>query len=181
VLRAPEAIAVATATADGIPSVRMVLLKQWGPAGFDFFTNYDSRKSHELTTNPRAALLVYWEPLGAQVRVEGPVRRLSPEASDAYFATRDRLSQIGAHASHQSRPIDSRRELDDAVETNRAAFEGGEVPRPPWWGGWRVEHDRIEFWRQRDNRLHDRLRYQRRGGSRDDPATPGWTVERLQP
>ena len=168
---APEALALATADAAGHPSVRMVLLKSWGADGFVFFTNYDGRKSHDLEENPEAALLFYWEPLGRQVRVEGAVTRTSE--SDDYYASRDVRSRIGAYASHQSRPIGGRAELDAAVDRWTAEFGDREVPRPAWWGGWRVTPRAFEFWQQGLHRLHDRVRYELSGD--------GWRVERLQP
>ncbi len=173
VVGAPEAMALATADARGRPSARMVLLKSWGADGFVFYTNYDGRKSHELAANPEAALLFYWEPLGRQVRIEGSVSRTSADESDAYYATRDVASRVGAYASHQSRPIGGRVELDAAVERWTAEFAGRDVPRPGWWGGWRVVPRAFEFWQQGDHRLHDRVRYEADG--------PGWRVERLQP
>jgi pyridoxamine 5'-phosphate oxidase len=173
VVDAPEAMALATADGAGRPSARMVLLKSWGADGFVFFTNYDGRKSHDLETNPEAALLFYWEALGRQVRIEGPATRTTDAESDAYFATRDVGSRIGAYASHQSRPIAGRSDLDAAMAEWTATFGGGEVPRPPWWGGWRITPRAYEFWQQGTDRLHDRVRYQ----SVDD----GWTLQRLQP
>jgi pyridoxamine 5'-phosphate oxidase len=170
---APEAMALATADGVGRPSARMVLLKSWGADGFVFFTNYDGRKSHDLEANPEAALLFYWEPLGRQVRVEGAVARTTAAESDVYYATRDMRSRIGAYASHQSRPIGSRAELDGAVERWRVEFGDHDVPRPHWWGGWRVTPRAFEFWQQGQHRLHDRVRY--------EPAVDGWQVQRLQP
>jgi pyridoxamine 5'-phosphate oxidase len=173
VVDAAEAMALATADGQGRPSVRMVLLKSWGPGGFVFFTNNDGRKSHDLDANPEAALLFYWEALGRQVRIEGSVTRTTDAESDAYYATRDIGSRIGAHASHQSRPIGSRAELDDKVADWSANFADGDVPRPEWWGGWQVMPRAYEFWQQGRNRLHDRVRYEAVNG--------GWTVQRLQP
>jgi len=170
---APEAMALATADTDGRPSARMVLLKSWDTEGFVFFTNYDGRKSHDLDANPQGALLFYWEPLGRQVRIEGDVRRTSDAESDAYYATRDLGSRIGAYASHQSRPIDGRAELDAAVDRWTGEFADGAVPRPAWWGGWRLGPTAFEFWQQGAHRLHDRVRY--------TPADGGWRIERLQP
>jgi pyridoxamine 5'-phosphate oxidase len=169
----PEAMAVATAEPDGRPSVRMLLLKSFGPEGFAFYTNYESRKGRELAENPHAALLFHWEALGRQVRVEGPVERVADEESDAYFATRARGSQLGARASRQSRPIGERRALDAHVDAVEARFAGTEVPRPPWWGGLRVRPQSYEFWQHREDRLHDRLLY--------TPADEGWRITRLQP
>ena len=166
-------MALATADAAGRPSARMVLLKSWGADGFVFYTNYDGRKSHELAANPEAALLFYWEPLGRQVRIEGSVVRSGAADSDAYFATRDVASQVGAYASHQSRPVAGRSELDAAVERWTAEFAGRDVPRPEWWGGWRVVPRAFEFWQQGHHRLHDRVRYEADG--------TGWSIQRLQP
>ena len=173
VLAAPESMALATADARGRPSARMVLLKSWGAAGFVFYSNYDGRKSHELDANPVAALLFYWEAVGRQVRIEGPASRTTDAESDAYFASREVPSRIGAYASHQSRPIASRADLDASVADWTATFAGGDIARPPWWGGWRVTPRAYEFWQQGTDRLHDRVRYEESGG--------GWTVQRLQP
>jgi pyridoxamine 5'-phosphate oxidase len=173
VTRAPEAAAVATATPEGAPSVRMVLLKRFDEDGFVFHTNYGSRKGLELDANPRAALLLYWDPLGRQVRIEGPAERVSAAETELYFRTRPRGGQVGAHVSHQSRPIGSREELDARQAELERDLDGREVPVPEWWGGYRVRPEVYEFWQHRDDRLHDRLRYRRAGG--------GWTVERLQP
>jgi pyridoxamine 5'-phosphate oxidase len=151
----------------------MVLLKAWGPDGFVFFTNYDSRKGRELAVNPRASLLFNWEATSRQVRIEGPAERTSDGESDAYFATRPRGSQIGALASHQSQTVAGRDELDRWVEAVIAEYGDGPIPRPPWWGGVRVTPLVFEFWQHRDNRLHDRLRY--------TPDDRGWQVQRLQP
>lgn len=173
VMDAPEAMAVASVGPDGQPSVRMVLLKQWGEDGFAFFTNYDSRKGRELTGHPVAALLFYWEPRGRQVRMEGTVERTSDAESDAYFATRPHGGQIGAHASHQSEVVASRDELDQRVRALESEYEGRTVPRPAWWGGLRVRPRSFEFWQNRRDRLHDRLLYTPRPG--------GWQIDRLQP
>jgi pyridoxamine 5'-phosphate oxidase len=173
VLDAPEAMAVATADADGRPSVRMVLLKSWDPTGFTFFTNYDSRKAQELAVNPRAALLFHWEPLGRQVRIEGATSRVGPAASDEYFATRPLGSQIGAYASHQSRTVPDRATLDAKAVDLATRFGDGPVPRPPWWGGYRVTPEAMEFWQLGRSRMHDRLRYL--------PDGAGWRIDRLQP
>jgi pyridoxamine 5'-phosphate oxidase len=169
----PEAMAVATADGGGHPSVRMVLLKGWDADGFVFHTNFDSRKGRELAENPSAALLFYWEPLGRQVRIEGPVDRIPEPDSDSYFQTRPRGGQIGARASRQSRTIDSREQLDREVKLLESRFAGQEVPRPPWWGGLRVQPRVFEFWQNREDRLHDRLRYTR--------VEDGWKIDRLQP
>jgi len=173
----PEAMALATADAAGRPSVRMVLLKSWDADGFVFFTNFDGRKSHDLTANPEAALLFYWESLGRQVRIEGPVTRTSDADSDAYYDTRDLRSRIGAHASHQSHPVADRAALDARMAYWEDEFGDGDVPRPPWWGGWRVRPRAYEFWQQGRNRLHDRVRYD----TDTDTDTVGWRLQRLQP
>jgi len=169
----PESMALATATPDGAPSVRMVLLKGLDERGFRFFTNYESRKSEELEANPRAALCFHWSVLERQVRVEGRVERISLEESEAYFHTRSRGSQIGAWASDQSRPIEGRAALEAREREAKERFGGGEIPLPPYWGGYVLDPSRIEFWQGRANRLHDRLCYERAG--------EGWSVSRLQP
>ena len=171
----PDATAVALATADdsGAPSVRMVLLKAVDAAGFVFFTNYESRKARELSVNPRAALCFHWPTLGAQVRVEGGVERVTAAESEEYFATRPRESQLGAWASQQSRPLASPAALREEFERTSARFAGEPVPRPPVWGGYRVLPERIEFWHAGEHRLHDRVLYTREG--------EGWTLERLFP
>jgi pyridoxamine 5'-phosphate oxidase len=170
-IRAPEAMAAATATADGRPSVRMVLLKGFDARGFVFFTGYESRKGQELAENPHAALLFYWDPLGRQVRIEGPVERVDEAESEAYFRSRPRGAQISSSVSPQSRVVESRAVLEERAAELEAG--GGEVPRPPAWGGLRVIPETYEFWQHRANRLHDRLRYRRADG--------GWIVERLGP
>jgi pyridoxamine 5'-phosphate oxidase len=169
----PESMTVATATGDGAPSARMMLLKGVDPRGFVFFTNYGSRKGSELLANPRAALVFHWPILQRQVRVEGSVSRLSPAESEAYFRTRPRASRIGAWASRQSAELPSRAELDRRVREREQRFAGQEVPLPPFWGGYRLTPLVIEFWQGRVNRLHDRLRYTRTGS--------GWAVTRLYP
>jgi len=169
---APEAMTLATADADGRPSARMLLLKGADERGFTFFTGYESRKGKELEANPRAALVVYWRELGRQVRVEGTVRRLSANDSDAYWATRPPRSRAAAAASHQSEPLESLEELE--ADAERVFTEhGGEVPRPERWGGYLLEPEAIELWRHRDDRLHDRIRYTR--------AREGWRAQRLAP
>jgi pyridoxamine 5'-phosphate oxidase len=172
-VRLPEAVVLATATPDGAPSVRAVLLKGFDAAGFVFYTNYESRKGRELAANPRAALLFYWDPLGRQVRIEGRVAKVSPEESDAYFATRPLGSRLGALASPQSAVIDGRGELERRVAELDARYAGREPPRPPQWGGYRLAHEAVEFWQHREDRLHDRLRYRR--------SRERWIVERLAP
>jgi pyridoxamine 5'-phosphate oxidase len=172
-VRVPEAMVLATADPAGAPSARMVLLKRFDADGLVFHTNYESRKGTELEANPRAAALLYWDPLGRQVRVEGPVERVSREESEAYFRTRPRGGQIGAAVSQQSRPIGSREELDARQAELERELEGHEVPLPDAWGGYRLRPDAWEFWQHCEDRLHDRLRYERDGG--------GWRVVRLQP
>ena len=169
----PEAMAVATATTGGRPSVRMVLLKAADAAGFRFYTNYESRKGAELAANPVAALLFHWQPLGRQVRVEGAVERVPHAESEAYFRTRPLPSRLAAWASPQSRPLPDRRELERLVEEVRARHAGDDVPLPPHWGGFRLVPDAYEFWQHRADRLHDRVRYTREGG--------GWCRQRLAP
>ena len=170
---APEAMTLATATADGAPSARMVLLKGADEDGFVFYTGYDSRKGAELAENPRAALVFYWQPVGKQVRVEGLVGRVSEAESAAYFATRPRGSQLAAWASQQSRPLASREELERRYAELEQEYEGRDVPLPPQWGGYRLQPEVIEFWEHHENRLHDRVRYTR--------AREGWQTERLAP
>ena len=173
VTRTPEAAAVATASADGAPSVRMVLLKGWDADGFVFHTNLRSRKGRELRENPRAALLLHWRELGRQVRIEGRAREVSREDAEAYFRTRPRGAQVGAHVSRQSEPVGSRAELDARQAELTQALDGKDVPLPEWWGGFRIVPDAYEFWQHRHDRLHDRIRYTRSGD--------GWLVERLEP
>jgi pyridoxamine 5'-phosphate oxidase len=172
-IRAPHAMALATATPEGAPSVRMVLLKGGDEDGFVFFTGYGSRKAEELEENPRAALLFYWDPLGRQVRVEGEVERAGVQESDAYFATRPRGAQLAAAASRQGRVLANREELDAGVAELERQYADADVPRPEHWGGYLLRPDTYEFWQHRESRLHDRLRYRRGDGD--------WTVERLAP
>ena len=172
----PNAMAVATATSDGRPSSRIVLLKGFDARGLVFFTGYGSRKGRELTDNPYAAATMLWHPLQRQVRVEGEVTRVSDEESDAYFASRPRGSQIGAVASPQSEPIDDRGVLERRVAEIEEAFAGRDVERPAGWGGFRIAIGSIEFWQGRVGRLHDRLRFERTSGGEGD-----WTRERLAP
>ncbi|GAA1957080.1 pyridoxamine 5'-phosphate oxidase [Nocardioides panacihumi] len=172
-LHEPNAMAVATATPDGAPSVRFVLLKGFSPDGFVFYTNLTSRKGHELLANPRCALLFPWHPLERQVRVEGHATELPRADVDAYFASRPRGSQLGAWASHQSTVVSGRAELDAEYAEVAARFDGGEVPTPDEWGGFRVRPDRFEFWQGRTGRMHDRLTYRR--------TEEGWETERLAP
>ncbi len=158
-----HAMTLATATPDGMPSARVVLLRSVDERGITFFTNRASRKGEELEANPRAALVLHWWELGRQVRVEGAVELTSDEESQAYWSSRPRGSQIAAWASHQSEPLPGRDDLDMRVAEMAERFDGGEVPLPPFWGGYRVVPDEIELWTHRDDRLHDRLRYVREG------------------
>ena len=169
-LEAPEAMTLATADAEGRPSARMVLLKSADERGFTFFTGYESRKGCELAENPRAALVFYWRPLGRQVRVEGSVRRLSVDESDAYWVTRPPRSRAATAASRQGEPIESREALEAEFEAQLAL---GEVPRPERWGGYLLKPDAIELWQHRDDRLHERTRFTR--------AREGWESELLAP
>jgi pyridoxamine 5'-phosphate oxidase len=170
----PEAMTLATATRVGIPSARMVLLKGFDARGFVFFTNYESRKATELDENPNAALCFHWTVLQRQVRIEGSVERVSQQESEAYFRTRPRGSRIGAWASRQSRPLDSREILETRVREFDSKHPGNAVPLPPFWGGYRLMPGRIEFWQGRTDRLHDRLLFQRN-------AKNAWSVQRLYP
>jgi pyridoxamine 5'-phosphate oxidase len=172
----PDAMVVSSAAPDGRPAVRMVLLRRFGPEGFVFFTNRESRKGRELAANPRAALLFPWHPVGRQVIVEGPVTPVDDEASDAYWGTRPRGSQIAAAASPQSRVVPDRGALERLFDEVARRHEGEPVPRPDHWGGLCVSPDRIEFWQHRENRLHDRIAYRR-----DSTVSSGWRIERLAP
>ena len=172
-LHEPNAMTLATATPDGKPSARIVLLKDFDERGFVFYTNYEGRKARELEQNPNCSLTFYWGELERQVRVEGRAARVPEAESDAYFDSRPRGSRLGAWASEQSRPVESRQALEDRLKELEEKYEEVEVPRPPFWGGYRVEPQRIEFWQGRENRLHDRLLYTRSNGS--------WKIERLQP
>ncbi len=160
-----NAVALATADAEGRPSVRMVLLKGHGPDGFVIYTNRESRKAGDLAVNTYAALLFHWKSLRRQVRIEGSVSLVSDAESDAYFASRGRDSQLGAWASDQSRPLDSRETFEHRFVEMQARFEGGDVPRPPHWGGYRIAPDRIELWQDRAHRLHERRLFTREGGN----------------
>jgi pyridoxamine 5'-phosphate oxidase len=169
----PDAMSLATATKAGRPSVRMVLLKEFGPAGLVFYTNVGSQKGREITENPFGAVCLFWKSLNRQIRAEGPLTRVSDAQSDAYFAGRPRASQLGAWASDQSRPLSERAELVARMQAAEQKYDGQIVPRPPYWIGFRLVPEKLEFWQDVPNRLHDRLVYRPSGNS--------WTTERLYP
>jgi pyridoxamine 5'-phosphate oxidase len=169
----PHAMTLATVDANGAPNARMVLLKGFGPEGFLFFTNLASSKAAELEAAPRASLVLYWRELDRQVRIRGPVERLADSDSDEYFATRPRDSQLGAWASPQSEPLEDRSALEERLAEVTERFEGADVARPAFWGGYAVRPEEIEFWQGQVGRLHDRFRYRRRGDA--------WEIERLAP
>jgi pyridoxamine 5'-phosphate oxidase len=171
----PDAMALATVDADGLPNARMVLLKGFDERGFVFYTNVDSVKGHELGAAPKAALTFYWKSLQRQVRARGAVEPVSKEEADAYFASRSRMAQIGAWSSKQSSALESRLAFEKAIALNTAKFAIGTVPRPPFWSGYRVVPAEIEFWQERLYRLHDRVSF-----TRASPAAP-WTKTRLYP
>jgi pyridoxamine 5'-phosphate oxidase len=170
----PNAMTVATATRDGIPSARMVLLKGFDARGFVFYTNYESQKGQELAENPVAALVFHWVELHRQVRVAGAVERVSAEESDAYFQSRPRGSRLGAWVSHQSTVLTGREEIETRLAALTAQYGEGAIPLPPYWGGYRVIPASVEFWQGRPSRLHDRLRYRRQPDG-------SWCIERLSP
>lgn len=171
--RDPNAMALATSTPDGRPSARTVLLKAWDRTGFVFYTNLESRKSTEIVANPAVALLFHWKSRGRQVRIEGRCAQVSDAEADAYFETRPRISQLGAWASDQSRPLDSRQTLEDRLAAATARYGDGPIPRPPHWSGWHVTPSAIEFWEDREFRLHDRAVFTPSGGH--------WRATRLFP
>ncbi|AFY90347.1 pyridoxamine 5'-phosphate oxidase [Chroococcidiopsis thermalis] len=170
----PNAMTLATATTDAIPSARIVLLKGFDERGFVFYTNYQSHKGQELTTNPHAALVFWWAELERQVRIEGRVEQVSAQESDEYYRSRPLNSRLGAWASEQSQVVESRAALEQRLQELQTKYENRDIPRPPYWGGFRVIPNAIEFWQGRPSRLHDRLRYRLlENGS--------WTIERLSP
>ena len=169
-----DTMALATATPKGKPSVRVVLLKGFDRRGFVFYTHYDSRKGREIKMNPRAEMVFFWGPFERQVRIAGRLAKVSALESDLYFATRPRASQIGAWASHQSRPIKSRREIERRVREIEQKFRGRKIPRPPFWGGYCLQPEAFEFWQGRKSRLNDRFLYR-------STRVADWTMTRLQP
>lgn len=179
----PNAMVVASVGEDGMPSARMVLLKGYDRAGFVFYTNYDSRKGRQILAHPKVALLFHWKSLRRQVRIEGPVEKVTADEADAYFATRPRQSQIGAWASEQSRPLESRFALEKRVARFAAKYPLGGVPRPPHWSGFRVAPRLIEFWKDGAFRLHDRFVYHREaeGEGEGEVGAARWRIERLYP
>lgn len=173
ILPDPSAMALGTVEDGGQPSVRIVLLKAFDDRGFVFYTNFEGRKGRHLLTNPKAALCFYWPTIDIQVRIEGTVTKVAEKEADAYFATRHRLSQIGAWASRQSEPLETPTALDERVQKYEREFEGKDVPRPKYWSGFRVRPERIEFWKGKPNRLHERHLYTRAGA--------GWKIETIYP
>jgi pyridoxamine 5'-phosphate oxidase len=173
ILPDPSAMALGTVEEGGQPSVRIVLLKAFDERGFVFYTNYEGRKGRHLLSNPKAALCFYWPTIDIQVRIEGTVTKVTDKEADAYFATRHRLSQIGAWASRQSEPLETPTALDERVKKYESQFAGKAVPRPKYWSGFRVSPERIEFWKGKPNRLHERHLYTRAGA--------GWNVETIYP
>lgn len=171
----PYAMTVATVGIDGQPSARIVLMRGWDERGFVFFTNYESQKGHEIAHTPRAALLFYWAPLERQIRIEGGVERLTATESDAYFGQRPRGHRLSAWASRQSAVVPDRAFLEAEMQRCEQQFPGDDVPRPDYWGGYRIKPNRFEFWQGRRNRVHDRILFRR------DPASGAWKIERLSP
>ncbi len=174
ILKLPNAMTLATATREGRPSARVVLLKDFDEQGFVFFTNYESQKGQELEANPQATLVFYWDKLDRQVRISGRVTKTSRQESEIYFNTRPLDSRLGAWASKQSRVIPSRKLLEDEMQQFIEKYADGEVPLPSYWGGYRLAPDQIEFWQNRTGRLHDRFRYSRQNDNQ-------WLIERLSP
>jgi pyridoxamine 5'-phosphate oxidase len=172
-LNDPNAMTVATCTAEGRPSARIALLKEWDARGFVFYTNLESRKSEEIRQNPHVALLFHWKSLLRQIRIEGPVTQVTDAQADAYFAGRPRTSRLGAWASAQSRPLADRATFEAKLAETEARFPEEATPRPPFWSGWRVEPENFEFWQDMPFRLHDRITFTRRGA--------GWVKGRLYP
>ncbi|MBI1729303.1 pyridoxamine 5'-phosphate oxidase [Candidatus Acetothermia bacterium] len=170
----PNTMTLATSTPDGVPSARMVLMRNFDAKGFVFFTNYESQKGHDLAINPQAALVFYWEPLGRQIRITGHVERIPERESDQYFETRPLESRLGALVSHQSQVIPNRGFLEEDFSKLRAIYNNQKISRPSYWGGFRVIPTLIEFWQHRDHRLHDRFRYTKQKGGT-------WLIERLSP
>lgn len=168
-----NAMTIATADASGQPAARMVLLKGYGPDGFVFYTNQQSRKAEDIAQNPKAAILFHWKSRRRQIRIEGTLTSVDPDVADAYFATRSRDSQLGAWASDQSRPLDCRETFEARFAAMKEKFSGGEVPRPPHWSGYRLEPHRFEFWQDREHRLHERRVFERESGQ--------WTEGLLYP
>ena len=173
IIRDPNAMALGTVDEGGQPTVRIVLLKAFDERGFVFYTNYEGRKARDLLAQPRAGLCFYWGPIDIQVRIEGTVTKVADEEADAYFASRERPSQIGAWASRQSEPVETPTALAERVAKYEKEFEGRDVPRPTFWSGFRVQPERIEFWKGRPNRLHERHLYTKAG--------TGWKIETLYP
>ena len=173
ILPDPSAMALGTVDDGGQPAVRIVLLKAFDDGGFVFYTNYEGRKGRHLLSNPNAALCFYWPTIDIQVRIEGTVTKVAEKEADAYFATRHRQSQIGAWASRQSEPLETPTALDERVRKYETEFEGKGVPRPKYWSGFRVRPERIEFWKGKPNRLHERHLYTRAGA--------GWKIETIYP
>jgi pyridoxamine 5'-phosphate oxidase len=173
ILPDPSAMSLGTVDERGQPSVRIVLLKAFDERGFVFYTNYEGRKGRQLLANPKAALCFFWPTIDIQVRIEGSVTKVAEKEADAYFATRNRLSQIGAWASRQSEPLETPTALDERVKKYESKFAGKDVPRPKYWSGFRVSPERIEFWKGKPNRLHERHLYARVG--------PGWKIETIYP
>lgn len=176
-----NAMTLATVSPEGLPDARIVLLKGYDSRGFVFFTNYESRKGKELEAHPLACLVFFWKELERQVRISGRIEKISPEESDAYYHSRPVASQIGAWASPQSQAIADRNILEENVQTYTARFGDGPIPRPPFWGGYRVVPDALEFWQGRRSRLHDRILYTLADEPLAKPLAPHWTIQRLAP